>query len=154
MTSTPSHYHTVPIRLHQIEDGLVLAAPMPGLEPSDITVVIISDTVRLLGKFRGARLPHEDLLMGEWTSGPYYREVVLPQRVNGALTQATYGHGVLVLAMPTLAPGTLGSYTAFELEHMTATWGQRVRPTGRALPRFTTPEAEQSMEQRAPHAPE
>ena len=62
--------------------------------------------------------------MREWTIGPYYREIVLPQRVNGLLTQATYGHGVLVLAMPALAPGTPGSYTAFELEGVSATRGR------------------------------
>jgi HSP20 family protein len=128
MIRTPSYHQTVPIQLHQIRDCLVLAAPMPGLKPPDITVVIASDTVRLLGQYRGARPPSADLFLGEWTIGPYYREVVLPQRVNGPLTQATFSHGVLVLAMPTLARGIPGSYLAFELEGVAGTWGRPPPP--------------------------
>jgi len=31
---------TVPVQVYQTENRLVLAAPMPGLEPPDISVVI------------------------------------------------------------------------------------------------------------------
>jgi HSP20 family protein len=57
--------------------------------------------------------------------GPYYRELTLPQSVSGELTNATYGNGVLVLAMPTLEPGVQEDAVAFRLEADAGTRGQR-----------------------------
>jgi len=62
--------------------------------------------------------------------GPYHREVSLPQPVSVELTNATYGNGVLVLAMPTLEPGVQEDATEFRLEADTGTRGHRVGHTG------------------------
>jgi HSP20 family protein len=40
------------------------------------------------------------MIVEEWAIGPYYRELELPQAVSGQLTNATFGNGVLTLAMP------------------------------------------------------
>jgi hypothetical protein len=61
---------------------------------------------------------------------PYYREVSPPQLVDGALTNATSGNGVLVLSMPKLAPGAQGRNTEFRLQALTDTRDQRVGHTG------------------------
>src|SRR5689334_13490610 len=97
---------TVPVQLHRADQLLVLAAPMPNLEPSDIRVVVDGDRVIIDGAYRGSRQDQPDILVSEWTMGPYYRDIVLPQLVNGGLTNATYGNGVLGLTMPILLPGT------------------------------------------------
>ena len=107
---------TVPVQLHQADNRLVLATPMPGLEPQDIAVVISGDRVTMRGEYRGSRQEQPETLVSEWTIGPYYRAITLPQPVNGVLTNATYGNGVLVLSMPTLEPGQQGSETEFRLE--------------------------------------
>ena len=80
----------VPVQLHQANDRLVLATPMPGLEPQDIAVVIRGDRVTMHGEYRGSRQEQPEILVSEWTIGPYYREITLPQPVNGGLTNATY----------------------------------------------------------------
>lgn len=121
---------TVPVQLHQADDRLVLATPMPGLEPQDIAVVISGDRVTMRGEYRGSRQEQPEILVSEWTIGPYYREITLPQPVNGVLTNATYGNGVLVLSMPTLEPGQQGSETEFRLEAITGAKGQRIGHTG------------------------
>jgi HSP20 family protein len=120
----------VPVQLHQTDDRLVLATPMPGLEPQDIAVVIRGDRVTMHGAYRGSCQEQPEILVSEWTVGPYYRELTLPQPVNGVLTNATYGNGVLVLSMPTLEPGEQGSETEFRLEAITGAKGQRVGHTG------------------------
>ena len=125
---------TVPVQLHRADQLLVLAAPMPGLEPSDITVVIDGDQVIIDGTYRGSRQDQPDVLVSEWTVGPYHRDIILPQLVNGGLTNATYGNGVLVLAMPILLPGTPGEKTEFQLDTITGTRGQHVSHTGGSLP--------------------
>jgi HSP20 family protein len=96
---------TVPVRLYQIDDRIMVAAPMPGLEPEDIAVIVAGSRVIIRGAERGPGQHERDVLLAEWTIGPYYRELVLPQPVNGVLTNATYGNGVLVLALPKLAHG-------------------------------------------------
>jgi hypothetical protein len=53
---------------------------------------------------------------------------------------ATYGNGVLVLVLPTLAPGQAGVPAQFTLEIITATHGEHVGHTGRALHPTTTQE--------------
>ncbi|MGE3539754.1 MAG: Hsp20/alpha crystallin family protein [Candidatus Tectimicrobiota bacterium] len=119
---------TVPVQLHQAEQRLVLAAPMPGLAPQDITVTIHSDRVIIDGVYRGSRQGQPELLVSEWTVGPYYRDMPLPQPVNGALTHATYGNGVLVLSMPTLEAGQQAESREFRLEVQSHSLEQHAQP--------------------------
>jgi len=126
----PNLNKTVPVQLHRAPGRLVLAALMPGLEPQDISVSIHHDRVKNRGDYRASRHDQPETVMSEWTMGPYYRDLSLPQPVSGELTHATYGNGVLVLAMPTLEPGTQGDATEFQLEADTGTRGQRVGHTG------------------------
>ncbi len=44
---------TVPVRLYQTVDHIMLGAPMPGLEPANIFVVIDSNQVTVRGEERG-----------------------------------------------------------------------------------------------------
>jgi HSP20 family protein len=145
----PQSQQTVPVQIHQTDDLIVLAAPMPGLEPQDISVVITGNTATIQGSYRGSRQGGEEVLTSEWTIGPYFREVVFPQPVNGSLANATYGNGVLVLAMPKMAQGSQASYTEFQLKVVQATRGQHVGHTGSDLQRTTTEEHRQKMEQSA-----
>ena len=130
MTTGLQQPQTVPVQMHQTHELLVLAAPMPGLEPEDITVTIRGDHLTICGEYRGSRHDQPEILLSEWTVGPYYREVILPQLVDGELTNATYGNGVLVLSMPKLAPGAQRSKTEFRLQALTDTRGQRVGHIG------------------------
>jgi HSP20 family protein len=130
MTMPSQPEQTVPVQLHRAQGRLVLAAPMPGLEPQDIAVSIHGDQVTVRGEYRGSRHDQPETVISEWTMGPYHREVNLPQPVSGALTNATYGNGVLVLTMPTLEPGVQEDAIEFRLEADTGTRGQRVGHTG------------------------
>jgi HSP20 family protein len=149
MTMAQQSQQTVPVQIHQTDRLIVLAAPMPGLEPQDISVVVAGNKVTLRGSYRGSRLDSGDLLISEWTIGPYYREVILPAAVNGPLTNATYGNGVLVLAMPMMDQDHQGSYTEFQLDVVEATRGQRIGHTGSDLQPTTTAEHRHKMQQTA-----
>jgi HSP20 family protein len=147
MTMAQQSQQGVPLQIHQTDRLLVLAAPMPGLEPQDISVVVAGNIVTLRGNYRGSRQENGDLIVSEWTIGPYYREVVLPVAVNGPLTNATYGNGVLVLSMPKLDQESSGSYTEFQLEVVEATRGQYVGHTGSDIHPTSTEEHRQKIEQ-------
>jgi HSP20 family protein len=140
MTDVHQTQQTVTVQIHQTDALIVLAAPMPGLEPQDISVALAGDKVTIRGNYRGSRQETGDLLVSEWTVGPYAREIVLPQPVNGPLTNATYGNGVLVLAMPKMERGSGESYTEFKLDVVEATVGQHIGHTGSDLRRTTTEE--------------
>ena len=47
--------HEIPVRIYQKEKQFAVAAPMPGLEPEDITVTIEGKRVTIDGKERGPR---------------------------------------------------------------------------------------------------
>jgi HSP20 family protein len=80
---------TISVRIYQIDDRIMVAAPMPGSESEDIAVTIVGTHVTIRGEERGPGQHERDLILAEWTVGPYYRKPVLPQPVNGALTNAT-----------------------------------------------------------------
>lgn len=91
----------VPIKLYRSNDRLTVAAPMPGLEPGDISAEVTADHHLILhGEQRGAQKGVNDEIMNEWNAGPYHREIALPHPVDATVANVTYGNGVLVISLP------------------------------------------------------
>lgn len=91
------------------------------------------------------------LVLAEWAVGPYYREVSLPEPVNGALTNATYGNGDLVLSMPKAQAGDALA-AEIRLEAVDSTRGEHVGHVGRAVNPTTTRAHRQASHRGAPPA--
>jgi HSP20 family protein len=126
----------LPVKMYQTAERLTVAAPMPGLEPADISVNITAEgTLELRGKRRGPRQDDMDLLLDEWRVGPYERTLSLPCGVNGELADVTYGNGVLVVALPKASATRPAS---LNLEAIGLARGQRVGSHGRDLAPTTT----------------
>lgn len=117
----------LPVRVYQTANRVMVVAPMPGLEPQDIMVSITGDRVIIRGDERGPHQRDIALRLAEWTIGPYHRELDLGQAVNGPLTNATYGNGVLVLSMPRVDAGQRGVPVEIRLEAVEATRGESER---------------------------
>ena len=128
----------LPVRLHQTNGLFVLTTPMPGLKPQDIVVRIRNDSVALRGIEHGPMQPAHEMLLDEWTIGPYYREVSLPQPVNGPLTNVTYGNGVLVLTMPKRDHNEQTIPAELQLQTIESTRGEHIGHTGSAVQPTTT----------------
>lgn len=128
----PGQPQPLPVRLYRAEDRLVLAAPMPGLEPGDIRVEVEGNRVAIHGAERGPHQHDRELLLAEWAIGPYRRELSLPAAVDGRLVNATYDNGVLVLAMPRAADGAPVERTEIRLDATRPTRGKRVGHVGRS----------------------
>ena len=91
----------IPVKMYRTPDRLMVAAPMPGMEPEDIIVEITTDGVLIMhGALRGLLKDVKELLIDEWSVGEYLRELELPDAVDGEHANVTYGNGVLVVAMP------------------------------------------------------
>ncbi len=136
-----------PVRVYQTDNHIMLAAPMPGSEPKDISVKIVGDRVTIQSEKRGPDYEWRELLVSEWNVGPYYREISLPMSVSGTLSNATYGNGVLILSMPKVKAGQKGEPVEFALEVIQAPRGERVGHTGRDIHKITTQEYRQLREQ-------
>ncbi len=91
----------IPVKMYRTQDRLTIAAPMPGLQPEDILVrVNESGTLLMQGEIRGMLKDVKELLTDEWSIGGYYRELELPDKVDGEHANVTYGNGVLVIVFP------------------------------------------------------
>lgn len=102
----------IPVKVYRSDERLMVAAPMPGLEPRDIAVEITADGRLILdGALRGTLKGVKELIIDEWSVGGYHRELPLPEPVNAELANLTYGNGVLVIALPLaedMRPAVLG----------------------------------------------
>lgn len=118
----------IPIKVYRTADRLMVAAPMPGLQPEDVLVEITEDGKLLLqGELRGMLKDVKELLLDEWSVGGYYREVSLPEAVDGEQANVTYANGVLVVALlisDTTRPATL------TLDKVGPARGERIGNTG------------------------
>ncbi len=91
----------LPVKVYRSHDRLVVAAPMPGLEPENIAVEITPDERLILrGDLRAGFKGEHEVLLDEWQVGGYIRELRLPCPVDGTIANLTYGNGVLVVALP------------------------------------------------------
>lgn len=129
---------TLPVRVYETEERIMVTAPMPGLEPENIVVRIEGRRVVIHGEERGPHQREIALAIAEWSVGPYHREIEVAEPVDGSLTNATYGNGVLVLSMPKVSAGHLGASAEFRLITVASGRGERVGHVGRdAVPHST-----------------
>jgi HSP20 family protein len=123
----------IPLKVYRSSDRLMLAAPMPGLQPEDIVVQVTENghlTVR--GELRGLLKDIKELLVDEWSIGGYLREYDLPDAVDAERANLSYGNGVLVITFPlatTTIPATLS------MEHVGVDRGERVGNSGHPFKR-------------------
>ncbi len=144
----PTDVQVLPVRMYETDDHVMLAAPMPGLEPADISIRTDGRRVTIRGELRGPHQRALPLLMAEWSVGPYAREVELRTPVDGRLTNATFGNGVLVLSMPKAAAGTSGVPAEIVLDTLASTRGRHVGHVGRAITPSSTGEHQRDTQRK------
>ncbi len=91
----------IPVKVYQTAERLMVAAPMPGLEPENIAVEVTADGFLFIqGDLRGRLKEIKELLLDEWSAGAYQRELALVTPVNAECANVTYGNGVLLVTLP------------------------------------------------------
>ncbi len=113
----------IPVKVYKTDDRLMIAAPMPGIEPENI-VIEVTDGGHLVlyGELRAMLKDVKELLLDEWSVGIYHRDLELPAPVNGESANVTYGNGVVTVALPIsehIVPARL------TLERIAPTHGER-----------------------------
>lgn len=119
----------LPVKMYQREGRLNVAAPMPGMEPQNISVTLSQDgRLTLSGDLRGEFKDQAGIIHDEWNPGPYLRSLDLDVGVDGTSANASYENGVLVVSLPvsdSTRPATI------ELTRISATEGRTAGNTGR-----------------------
>jgi HSP20 family molecular chaperone IbpA len=85
---------TVPVNVHEAPEALVIVAPVPAVQPEDVTVELRPGCVRFWAHLRSAG-PRE-YLVHEWDYGGYERELDLPDGFGGGV-EATLANGQLAI---------------------------------------------------------
>ncbi len=86
----------VPVNLFELPEGLMIVAPMPGLQATDVELSVVGNVLTL----RGRRTPGQEdreYMVKEWDYGPYGRTIELPFPVDDNHIIATLDNGVLTV---------------------------------------------------------
>ena len=92
-----------PVNLYDDGHELVAVLPMPGLDADNIEIRVTEQDLVVEGQMRGPRQEERQYLLHEWHYGPFSRTVSLPFAVDATLANATFGNGVLTVALPKAA---------------------------------------------------
>jgi len=90
MTAQP-----VPVNAYEAPEALVIVAPLPAVQASDVTVELRPGCVRFWAHLRSAA-PRREYLLHEWDYGGYEREIELPDGYGGGV-EATLTNGQLAI---------------------------------------------------------
>jgi len=121
----------IPANVYRSEERVTISAPMPGLEPDNIVVQVSEGPmVTLHADLRGALKGDKEIILDEWTPGPYHREIQLPTNVDGGRANVTYNNGVLVVSLPVADRTTSADLS---LNEVSPTQGERVGNRGKNM---------------------
>lgn len=84
----------VPVNVHETDAALVVVAPLPAVQPSDVTIDLTPGHLRITAHVRSA--PPRDYLVHEWDYGGYEREIDLPDGFGGGV-EASLANGQLAV---------------------------------------------------------
>jgi HSP20 family molecular chaperone IbpA len=86
----------VPVNVYETDGALVVVAPVPAVQPSDVTIEVWPGRMRVTAHVRSA--PPRTYLVHEWDYGGYERELDLPDGF-GSSVDARLANGQLAVRL-------------------------------------------------------
>ena len=83
------------INVYDHENQTVLVAEIPGVDPDELEVTVVNDTVTLKGKRPNEAEEDQKVHRRERGTGSFSRTLTLPDAVNPDTVQARYENGIL-----------------------------------------------------------
>ena len=94
-------YRGLPLDVVENEEGYVVKASVPGINPDDVEITIEEDVLSIKGEFtKDSEAEEETYLIRERRAGGFGRSIRFPVEVNVEAVEATYENGVLTLNVP------------------------------------------------------
>lgn len=89
-----------PVNLYVTPSDVVVAAELPGINPQDVDITVVSGVLTL----KGARVPDTEegaaYYRRERAAGEFSRSVPLPEEVDSDKAGANYNKGILTIVLP------------------------------------------------------
>jgi HSP20 family protein len=83
------------------EDGFVIKASVPGIDPDDLDISLTNDVLTIRGEMKAdTEIDEEHYHLRERHYGSFMRSVTLPVPVQSDKVDAAYENGVLTLTLP------------------------------------------------------
>lgn len=82
------------------DEAYEITALVPGIEPEDLSIEILNNTVSLRGEFKSTGKEDAKFLLCELPAGKFSRVISLPTAVDSSKTEATIKNGMLKLVVP------------------------------------------------------
>lgn len=90
-----------PIESYVKDGAIVVCADVPGLDPKDIEISVLHDTLTIKGeRKREQEVKKEDYLRREVSYGTFERRLSLPHGVLADKVKASFKNGVAVITIP------------------------------------------------------
>lgn len=121
-------YWTPPLDVWENEDEYVVAASLPGIEPENVDVKLVNQTLTIQGQVQQEE-PQGQIRLRERQYGNFYRSIQLPMSVDSDQIEANYYNGVLTLHLPKTEeakPKRITVHTNGHTAHSIHSNGQRV----------------------------
>ena len=84
----------VPVNVYEADEALVIVAPLPGVMPGDVEVVVDGTEVVIRAAMRSPA--PKDYLVHEWHYGPFERSLTIPEGYGGD-AKCSFGNGQLAV---------------------------------------------------------
>jgi len=104
--TTPGLVFTPAVDIFETEKEITLLADMPGVKADDLGIDLRENTLTLSGNVAPVRAADEELLLGEYEYGRYYRQFTLGEMVDQEKIDASLTDGVLRLSLPKVEKAT------------------------------------------------
>jgi HSP20 family protein len=96
-----------PMEVLERDGSYVIRADVPGVEPSEVEVSVLNDTLTVKGeRKRSSEVKEKDYHYSETSYGRFERRLALPKGVDPEKIAAKFEHGVLEITMPLPASAT------------------------------------------------
>ena len=89
-----------PVDVRVDENGYVISAFLPGVNPEDLDIQVVNNTVTIKGEIKLDRNEGEHYLIAERPSGRFFRSIELPDDLDSEKAEADLKNGVLTLQVP------------------------------------------------------
>ena len=89
------------MNIWQSEEGIIVDAELPGVDPAEVEVSVVGDELSLRGKLaESAPAEGEKVYRRERQTGQFARTVQLPFRAEAEKVKAAYKNGILRVTVP------------------------------------------------------
>lgn len=89
------------VNIWSSEEGQIIAAEVPGVDPKDINISVVGNTLNINGTREADKVAEEvQYHRRERTFGKFARSIQLPFRVDAKNVEASFKNGVLTITAP------------------------------------------------------